>query len=240
MSDSVSSRRSDGRLFDRLRERLAARDGARRRRRPRVRRAAARGGVRARRIRHDRDRPRPAEGRRGHPGRRRTSPTWRPRRSPGSSTIAGCARRPTSRSSPGSTRSTSACRRRCARRRTPTCRTSCRRSSEIAEHLHPGMLVILESTTYPGTTEELVQPMLEASGLRAGVDFFLAFSPERVDPGNPTFNTHNVPKVVGGVGPESTELAVDALRRRDRDDRAGQLAAGRRDGEAAREHVPRR
>ena len=78
---------------------------------------------------------------------------------------------------------------------------------QIATHLHPGMLVILESTTYPGTTEELVQPMLEASGLKAGVDFFLAFSPERVDPGNPTFNTHNVPKVVGGVGPASTELA---------------------------------
>src|SRR5215216_2393728 len=78
---------------------------------------------------------------------------------------------------------------------------------EIAKHLHPGMLVILESTTYPGTTEELVQPMLEAGGLKAGVDFFLAFSPERVDPGNPTFNTHNVPKVVGGVGAQSTELA---------------------------------
>jgi UDP-N-acetyl-D-glucosamine dehydrogenase len=78
---------------------------------------------------------------------------------------------------------------------------------KIAAHLRPGMLVILESTTYPGTTEELVQPMLEAGGLKAGVDFFLAFSPERVDPGNPTFNTHNVPKVVGGVGRESTELA---------------------------------
>jgi UDP-N-acetyl-D-glucosamine dehydrogenase len=78
----------------------------------------------------------------------------------------------------------------------------------IAAHLHPGMLIVLESTTYPGTTEELVKPMLEATGLRAGVDFFLAFSPERVDPGNPTFNTHNVPKVVGGVNAESTELAA--------------------------------
>ena len=78
---------------------------------------------------------------------------------------------------------------------------------QIARYLHPGMLVILESTTYPGTTEELVRPMLEAGGLKAGVDFFLAFSPERVDPGNPTFNTHNVPKVVGGVGAESTQLA---------------------------------
>jgi len=79
---------------------------------------------------------------------------------------------------------------------------------QIAKHLHRGMLIILESTTYPGTTEELVQPMLEAGGLKAGVDFFLAFSPERVDPGNPTFNTHNVPKVVGGLGKRSTELAA--------------------------------
>jgi UDP-N-acetyl-D-glucosamine dehydrogenase len=79
---------------------------------------------------------------------------------------------------------------------------------KIAAHLHPGMLIVLESTTYPGTTEELVQPMLEAGGLKAGVDFFLAFSPERVDPGNPTFNTRNVPKVVGGVGDESTRLAA--------------------------------
>src|SRR3954470_13984824 len=78
---------------------------------------------------------------------------------------------------------------------------------KIAEHLHPGMLVILESTTYPGTTNEVVQPMLEAGGLAAGSDFFLAFSPERVDPGNPTFNTRNVPKVVGGIGAESTRLA---------------------------------
>jgi UDP-N-acetyl-D-glucosamine dehydrogenase len=78
---------------------------------------------------------------------------------------------------------------------------------QIAAHLHPGMLVVLESTTYPGTTEELVRPLLEGGGLKAGVDFYLAFSPERVDPGNPMFNTHNVPKVVGGIGPESTELA---------------------------------
>ncbi len=76
-----------------------------------------------------------------------------------------------------------------------------------AAHLHPGMLVVLESTTYPGTTEEFVKPRLEARGLKAGVDFFLAFSPERVDPGNPAFNTHNVPKVVGGIDPASTALA---------------------------------
>jgi UDP-N-acetyl-D-glucosamine dehydrogenase len=79
---------------------------------------------------------------------------------------------------------------------------------QIAKYLHPGMLVILESTTYPGTTAELVKPMLEAGGLKAGVDFHLAFSPERVDPGNPTFNTRNVPKVVGGLGRESTDLAA--------------------------------
>ena len=78
---------------------------------------------------------------------------------------------------------------------------------EIAKYLHPGLLVVLESTTYPGTTEELVKPMLEAGGLQAGIDFFLAFSPERVDPGNPTFHTRNVPKVVGGLGTASTELA---------------------------------
>jgi UDP-N-acetyl-D-glucosamine dehydrogenase len=77
----------------------------------------------------------------------------------------------------------------------------------IAAHLHPGMLVILESTTYPGTTDELVRPILEKTGLIAGQDFFLAFSPERVDPGNPKFNTHNVPKVVGGITPACSELA---------------------------------
>jgi len=77
----------------------------------------------------------------------------------------------------------------------------------IAAHLHPGMLVILESTTYPGTTEEVVQPLLERGGLKAGVDFFLAFSPERVDPGNGSFNTRNVPKVVGGMTPTCGELA---------------------------------
>jgi UDP-N-acetyl-D-glucosamine dehydrogenase len=79
----------------------------------------------------------------------------------------------------------------------------------IAAHLHPGMLIILESTTYPGTTDEVVQPMLEATGLKAGVDFFLAFSPERVDPGNPTFQTHNVPKVVGGYSANCSQLAAE-------------------------------
>ena len=78
----------------------------------------------------------------------------------------------------------------------------------IAAHLHPGMLIILESTTYPGTTDEVVQPLLEATGLKAGVDFFIAFSPERVDPGNPTYQTHNVPKVVGGLTPDCSALAA--------------------------------
>jgi UDP-N-acetyl-D-glucosamine dehydrogenase len=82
----------------------------------------------------------------------------------------------------------------------------------IAAHLHPGMLVVLESTTYPGTTEEVVQPLLESRGLKAGVDFFLAFSPERVDPGNGTFNTRNVPKVVGGTTPECAQLACALYR----------------------------
>jgi UDP-N-acetyl-D-glucosamine dehydrogenase len=78
--------------------------------------------------------------------------------------------------------------------------------NEIQRYMHPGFLVILESTTYPGTTDELVLPMLEKSGLQVGQDFFLCFSPERVDPGNPNFQTRNIPKVVGGVTPECTEI----------------------------------
>ncbi len=77
---------------------------------------------------------------------------------------------------------------------------------EVARHFHAGMLVILESTTYPGTTDELVLPMLAKSGLTVGTDFFLCFSPERVDPGNPRFQTANIPKVVGGVTPACTEM----------------------------------
>jgi UDP-N-acetyl-D-glucosamine dehydrogenase len=77
----------------------------------------------------------------------------------------------------------------------------------IAAHIQKGTLVILESTTYPGTTVEVVQPILERTGLKAGVDFNLAFSPERVDPGNEKFNTRNVPKVVGGLTPECSALA---------------------------------
>jgi UDP-N-acetyl-D-glucosamine dehydrogenase len=76
----------------------------------------------------------------------------------------------------------------------------------IAQYFHDGMLVILESTTYPGTTDELVLPMLEKTGLVVGRDFFLCFSPERVDPGNPKFQTKNIPKVVGGTTPDCTSI----------------------------------
>ncbi len=78
----------------------------------------------------------------------------------------------------------------------------------IAAHIHPGLLVMLESTTYPGTTDELVLPKLAASGLKVGKDFFLCFSPERVDPGNPKFQTSNIPKVVGGITSACTELGA--------------------------------
>jgi UDP-N-acetyl-D-glucosamine dehydrogenase len=78
----------------------------------------------------------------------------------------------------------------------------------VAATPRPGQLVILESTTYPGTTDEVVQPMLEAGGLKADEDFLLAFSPERVDPGNAQFTTRTIPKVVGGVGPASTDAAA--------------------------------
>jgi UDP-N-acetyl-D-glucosamine dehydrogenase len=78
----------------------------------------------------------------------------------------------------------------------------------VKARLRAGQLVILESTTYPGTTDEVVQPALEEGGLKAGVDFHLAFSPERVDPGNQAYSTRSIPKVVGGVNQASTELAA--------------------------------
>lgn len=78
----------------------------------------------------------------------------------------------------------------------------------VQAHLHRGLLVVLESTTYPGTTDEIVRPLLEKTGLVAGRDFFLAFSPERVDPGNTKWTTKNVPKVVGGFTPTCTTLAT--------------------------------
>ena len=82
-------------------------------------------------------------------------------------------------------------------------------TEEIAKFLHKDMLIVLESTTYPGTTEELLKPILEkVSGLKCGVDFYLAFSPERVDPGNLIYKTKNTPKVVGGCTPECTDIAA--------------------------------
>jgi UDP-N-acetyl-D-glucosamine dehydrogenase len=80
-------------------------------------------------------------------------------------------------------------------------------TQEIRKYLHPGQLIVLESTTYPGTTEELILPELESAGLQAGRDLFLAFSPERIDPGNKAFTTRNTPKIVGGVTEECTEMA---------------------------------
>ena len=79
---------------------------------------------------------------------------------------------------------------------------------EIAKSFHPGALVILESTTYPGTTDELMLPMFEEAGLKVGRDFFMCFSPERVDPGNPKYQTKNIPKVVGGITPACTEIGA--------------------------------
>jgi len=81
-------------------------------------------------------------------------------------------------------------------------------TNSVKQTLRRGQLVVLESTTYPGTTRELMLPALESTGLRVGKDFFLAFSPERVDPGNPAWNTRNTPKVVGGITPECLRVAV--------------------------------
>jgi UDP-N-acetyl-D-glucosamine dehydrogenase len=79
---------------------------------------------------------------------------------------------------------------------------------EIQKYMRHGQLVILESTTYPGTTDEVLQPMFEEKGFELDRDFLLAFSPERVDPGNPEYQTHNIPKVVGGVSKDSTDVAA--------------------------------
>lgn len=81
-------------------------------------------------------------------------------------------------------------------------------AESIVPYMHKDMLIVLESTTYPGTTEELLKPILEKSGLKCGIDFYLAFSPERVDPGNLLYNTKNTPKVVGGITPECTDVAA--------------------------------
>ncbi|CAN5542265.1 nucleotide sugar dehydrogenase [soil metagenome] len=81
-------------------------------------------------------------------------------------------------------------------------------AATVAEVAHPGLLVVLESTTYPGTTREVVLPLLASAGYTVGEDIFVAFSPERVDPGNPVYSTRNTPKVVGGITPDCTELAT--------------------------------
>jgi UDP-N-acetyl-D-glucosamine dehydrogenase len=81
-------------------------------------------------------------------------------------------------------------------------------TSQVERYLHAGQLIILESTTYPGTTDEIILPELRKTGLKAGFDFYLAFSPERTDPGNTRFNIRNTPKIVGGITPESGELAA--------------------------------
>ena len=87
---------------------------------------------------------------------------------------------------------------------------------EIAKYMKPGTMVVLESTTYPGTTEELIKPLLEeGSGLKCGEDFYLGFSPERVDPGNAVFKTKNTPKVVGAIGEDATEV-ISAMPRPER------------------------
>ncbi|MGC9361126.1 MAG: nucleotide sugar dehydrogenase [Anaerolineae bacterium] len=80
-------------------------------------------------------------------------------------------------------------------------------ADKLAEHMHDAMLVVLESTTYPGTTTEILLPRIKQNGYTVGQDFFLAFSPERVDPGNKTWNTRNTPKVLGGMTPPCTEVA---------------------------------
>lgn len=85
-------------------------------------------------------------------------------------------------------------------------------AERLVECLRPGQLIILESTTYPGTTEELLLPLFEANGLKAGTDFFLAFSPERIDPGNKEFMVRDIPKVTGGISPQCTQLAAALYR----------------------------
>lgn len=95
--------------------------------------------------------------------------------------------------------------------KTPDLRAVHAAADGIAAHLRPGQLVVLQSTTYPGTTEEVIRPRLEASGLLAGVDFYLAFSPERIDPGVTDHTVKNTPKVVGGVTADCTTLAASLL-----------------------------
>ncbi len=98
------------------------------------------------------------------------------------------------------------------RQREPDMRYVVQTGEIIARYLRPGQLVVLESTSYPGTTEELLKPLLEQSGFRAGVEFLLAYSPEREDPGNHSYPTHRIPKLVGGLDPLATDVAVAVYR----------------------------
>jgi nucleotide sugar dehydrogenase len=110
-------------------------------------------------------------------------------------------------------------------------------AEQIQQRLRRGQLIILESTTYPGTTDEVLLPMLEETGLKLDEDFLLAFSPERVDPGNPDFQTHNIPKVVGGVTDDCSGR-VSVFTNRERGS-FGQLGAGRGSSKTSGEHFSR-
>ncbi len=113
-------------------------------------------------------------------------------------------------------------------------------ANEIQQRLRRGQLIILESTTYPGTTNEVLLPMFEETGLKLDEDFLLAFSPERVDPGNPQFQTHNIPKVVGGVTDDSTDSRSPSLFADRERCSCCQFRSSGRSGEAFGEHFPRR
>ena len=113
-------------------------------------------------------------------------------------------------------------------------------TEEIRKYLHADQLIVLESTTYPGTTDELIVPELESSGLKVGSDFYVAFSPERIDPGNATFNTRNTPKIVGGITSQCTEIArlfYSQFIERVIPVTQHQM---RRDGQASRKYFPQR
>ena len=128
-----------------------------------------------------------------------------------------------------------------APRASPTSATSSPPPPHSAPYARPGCTVVLESTTYPGTTEELVGPLLEeASGLTAGRDFHLGYSPERIDPGNPSGRFENTPKVVSGVDAGLAGDGAGLLRPPRRQDRAGVVPQGGRAGQAAGEHLPAR
>ena len=113
-------------------------------------------------------------------------------------------------------------------------------AKSIAAVLRPGQLIVLESTTYPGTTRDVVLPILAKSGLKVGKDFFLAYSPEREDPGNPDYGASGIPKVVGGIEPTSAKLAEMLVRPGRRADRAGLELRSRRSLQDPGKHLSRR